>query len=494
MEGSPPPRARLFPFSVGSKRWTESGRRFARLVMGMSDRPGWRWAPAAALALALAAPAAARPLRHAELTVESDLQAGFRCRWRARGGGLDLLLLAAGPAQPGGPPRLAVGLDCPLGLAGPVQPQGLLRQAFRPLGYAPGSGVFREETGFRLDGSLSGPCRRALLLSPLPGPTGLFVWEGKGAAPRVGALLAIGRPPGEPAGLRLEGLALTSGPPADPEAEDWYPPRPGFPGGALVHAGGRLLAAGGGLDLCAALLLSGGEQVPPGLLTQADLRTTAAGRALRVELELLGGACSASYRTPDGDPPGAALQGGGRLALGLERTGRAGGPRIEEAGLELGLCRALGHPPLRLFPGSAGGARLPAEALEWELRGVLRLRPAGRLELGLEGEAGQGLSLAVELGSPALRLRLEAGSRSAGDRLRLDGEAALGPARLRLGCGAEAGRLDVDLAVAAGGARQARGRLWAEAGVRGLDLSGGPPPAEQVRRGLRGRLGWQLSR
>ena len=226
--------------------------------------------------------------------------------------------------------------------------------------------------------------------------------------------------------------------------------------------------------LSGTLLLSGGERVRPGLLAQADLRFGAERRRLEGELELLGGACSRDYRTPEGDPAAAELQAGARLAARLKRPARgdtAGGPGVEEISLEAAANRLLEHPAPRLFP--AGEAGCAEGRTEWSLEGALRLRGAGALHAGVEGKATDGgLAAAVSLEGAAGGVRLE----TDGGRLRVEAEA--GP--LRLTIAAAGGRLEPNLGFSTGASGGEHGRWWAEAGVR----DGRP----------RARLGWQVIR
>ena len=226
------------------------------------------------------------------------------------------------------PEYLAFGLACPVAAFGPLAPRGLLRALADPLGYSPGSEVFAERAGYRLEGSLEGTSRRGLWLEPLPGRLGLFALHsppapsGSGPAGPVQAggvarirLPAPGAAPAgdagsvraaAPARAEVEALALlslpapASAPPAG-DPQDWLREPAPFPGGKLAHLGGSVrLEAGAGDDLLACCLLgaaSGGERVTPGLFSLLELE--AARRSWRAIG--LAGACTEGYRAPDGE-------------------------------------------------------------------------------------------------------------------------------------------------------------------------------------------------
>jgi hypothetical protein len=224
------------------------------------------------------------------------------------------------------PEFLALGLASPWCALGPLAPCGLLRELADPLGYSPGSEVFAEEAGFRLEGSLEGASRRGLWLEPFPDSLGLFALgvptqhrNAGGAGLFGGAPLglvqaggvtrfrwpAAGRQSGRistPGSAEVEALALLSllaftAPAAG--AQDWLCERPPFPGGKLAHLAGRLRLEAEEDGRLACIILSaasGGQRVLPGAFGLCALE--AAGKAWNAQG--LFGVCSPDYRTPEG--------------------------------------------------------------------------------------------------------------------------------------------------------------------------------------------------
>lgn len=325
------------------------------------------------------------------------------------------------------PEYLAFGLACPVAAFGPLAPRGLLRALVDPLGYSPGSEVFAERAGYRLEGSLEGTSRRGLWLEPLPDRLGLFALHsppgpsGSGSAgpvqaggvalirlPALGSVLtgdAGSVRDAAPARAEVEALALLSLPFPAGGPPDWLRESAPFPGGKLAHLGGSVrLEAGAGDALLACCLLgaaSGGQRVTPGLFSLLELE--AARRSWRAIG--LAGACTEGYRAPDG---------------GLYRGAWAAGLRLEaQPGPGWWLAgswqRRIDQPPAApgsSLPGSqegellarmeallAAGGRLEAKAgaqarASYAANGGVQRSAHGVLEVGLRRkETGLALEL-----------------------------------------------------------------------------------------------------
>jgi hypothetical protein len=409
-----------------------------------------------------------------ELSAEQDLRAGFRSRLLARWLAADLLLIAG--QAPGRPPALEAGFSSPLFLAGPVRCTGLLREAANPLGFSPGSGVFREPTGLRLDVSPDGPAEHGLRLAPVPGRLALFAWESREPAPRMGGALAL--EPGD--GARLEGFFLVSRPPESEEPEEWFPSRRGYPGGGLLHLGGSIGCAGRRADLSACFLLSAGERVASGGLLRLDLVL----RRGPLSLELLGGACTREYRRIDGGAEEGRLQAGARVALeGPGGVGFAlgGGRTVEQAPRELLPERAIVVLPGEESLQAAARVRIGPRRLRLDLAGEGSWARRYRWEGGVE--ESKRLELRAGLQSGALKLwarGASTGRLAAGAELR-DRRSA----RLALEYGLAAERHSLGLKAATPLRRGSAGRLYAEAAVRDLPAGG------RALEHLEGRIGWE---
>jgi hypothetical protein len=256
----------------------------------------------------LPAPAAAGSLR---LGLDSWLEGpdrhGFRCE--ASGAGSRLILAYQGGGPPGGAPpgSFAFGLSTPWISAGTLAPAGLIRETANPLGFGPESDVFREDTGFTLDGSVASPQRAAVLLMPVPGCLGLFCREGSGGGRQMGGFVRV-----SPAnGFALEGFAALASPAADARQEQWYVRLPPFPGALLVQSSARLL-----LDLPRAaasfsLGISGGERCPPGTFLHARVRMGEDAASASLFLGVVDG----SYTTLSGDGSLELLKASGTFAV-----------------------------------------------------------------------------------------------------------------------------------------------------------------------------------
>ena len=230
----------------------------------------------------------------AEIKSEMENFQLFKNRCLAQWPGYRLLLIQE--QEKAEPIEIRVGFSTPLITWGPLSHFGLARMVLNPLGYSPGSTVFSERSGFRLDCSFSGGSRRGFVIEPLPDKLGLFLWEGEGLPSKVGAFAELS----PVSGLQLEGIILTmttEGFRAEPQSDQWFSERALFPGGRLHHLGGRVNWQTPLLHIYSSLVACGGEGLMPGYFINLDLRL----KNRFFPLELLMGYCSADYFTPDGE-------------------------------------------------------------------------------------------------------------------------------------------------------------------------------------------------
>ena len=320
----------------------------------------------------------------------------------------------------------AFALSLPWLLFGPVTRTGLLREASNPLGFSPGSDVFAERTGVRLDGSL--PAGAAgLLCMPVPDVLGVF-WLPYDGARACGCFVSLPTF----SGFRAEGFLGFSESRSEDQGEEWFHSRPVDPGGALTAAGVRLGAEFSRLSVGATLGGSFSERAPPGsfLLLHGSLRGN------DCFAEALLGRTEAAYRGLDGGgfdgasafSVSAGIEGPARTvklshAFCVDQPGFAPGPRLasrETAGIVLeqhlagpaGLdivCRAEAE---RGISRNAAGNRqktdryaaaLKGKASRAEAAACVELNEPGGIDLSLTG-AFRGTG-----GSPRLSLvsRLE---------------------------------------------------------------------------------------
>ena len=202
------------------------------------------------------------------------------------------------------------GLESPALTAGPLSRAGLLRLLFRPLRYQPGSELFGEETGLRLDRSLGGGRSMGLLLQPWPGRVGFFSFAGPGRPAKSGGYVRLSRHEA----AFLEALVLTSSPEPQYQDEQWISRTAVYPGGRLLHLGARAGCAFPSWTLQLLTAFSGSQRTPPGCLAQIAA-TCSLGET---DLALTGGACSPAFLTPDGRGDQPLFQGGVRFLLGSE--------------------------------------------------------------------------------------------------------------------------------------------------------------------------------
>ena len=241
-----------------------------------------------------------------------DLQF-FKNRCQAQWAGYRLLLIQE--QEKTEPIDMRVGFSTPHITWGPLSHFGLARMVLNPLGYSPGSTVFTEKSGFRLDCSFSGGSRLGCVIEPLPDRLGLFLWEGEGLPSKVGAFAALS----PVSRLQLESIILTmatGGYLAEPHSDQWFSERAPFPGGRLHHLGGRVNWQTPLLHIYASLAACGGERVIPGYFVNLDLRL----QNRFFPLELLGSYCSADYFTPDGEMIDDWLRFGAESEYSLSRS------------------------------------------------------------------------------------------------------------------------------------------------------------------------------
>ena len=332
--------------------------------------------------------------------------------------------------------RTTFGLEAGPMVFGPVDLSGLHRLLRSPLGFAPGSAVYGEATGLRLDTSLDPTSRMGGELELLHGTVGLSVFEDGDA--RTGALaLRLGAAPGRdprrarplrrrsPASLLgIELMTSVSDVRERPAGDTWYPEEPGFAGGLLVHGGIRATLAGSRMRT--------GDS--PAAATVSDAVT--GGNRLRLtelEASLFGSSGAfvrpggaASLRAAFSGPLGGAGAGGGSVVFGFEQPwyrNRRGERPSERAVAEVSL--------------TADAELLRARV---DARSVVEDRP---LEVGAEFPRERSVAPSVEVGAEsgpygeagALREWLR---NSDGERRR-DGEVEVGlgyrQERLRTGVG-----------------------------------------------------------
>jgi hypothetical protein len=291
----------------------------------------------------------------------------------------------------------AAGLEAPWLVMGPVKPGGLLRELANPLGFTPGSAVFGERSGLRLETSLSGTSRRGLQLAPLPDFLGLYAVRSCAEPFTVGGLLRL------PLGRvgEAEALAQVALPALAAKTEDWFASEPPYPGGPLLHLAGRIglqppadLRESAGLVLSWAAALCSGPRVPPGLYS----RLIAGLEGRRAAGEALLGVCTQDYRVSEGTGSDQGTQVACRVRLG-PRTGTR---------LEADWNRLVGRPARGL---AAAAGYLPGSE-RWSLRLQLEAEciRARRVRLEAAGELGRQWAtdgVAQHDAGAALELRLE---------------------------------------------------------------------------------------
>jgi hypothetical protein len=201
----------------------------------------------------------------------------------------------------------ALALSTPWLLFGPAAGTGLLREASNPLGFSPGSDVFTERTGVRLDGSLPAG-DPGFLCMPVPEVLGFYCLPCPNGARACGCFASLQFRPG----LRAEGFLGSSESKSEHSGEEWFRSHPADPGGVVTVTGVRLEVELSGLSLGATLGGSFSERAPPGsfMLLRGSLR----GNDLFAEALL--GRADATYRRPGGEglEAGSAFSGSAGIA------------------------------------------------------------------------------------------------------------------------------------------------------------------------------------
>jgi hypothetical protein len=329
-----------------------------------------------------------------------DLQV-LRQRLELEAGGVRLVALDARRGLD--PVYQAFGLETPWLVLGPVEPGGLLRELANPLGFTPGSGVFGERSGLRLESSLSGTSRRGLQLAPLPERLGLYAVRSRTVPFTFGGLLRL--PLGR-AG-EAEALAQLVLPPQPAAAEAWFAGEPAHLGGPLVHLAGRFaLQSSANPRQPAGPILSWGAALCAGPMARPGLynRITAGLETGPAAAEALLGFCTEEYRTPEGTGGDSGTRLGLRVRVGaptgtrlqFEWNRRDGQPACGPAAVSAAYLPGCERWSLRLQI-EAERARLERVRFEaagevgteWGSIGVSRPDAGGALELSLESPKRQ---------------------------------------------------------------------------------------------------------
>ena len=422
---------------------------------------------------------------------------GFRCE--VSGAGSRLVLAYQGEGPPGGaaPGSLAFGLSTPWISAGTLAPAGLIRETANPLGFGPESDVFRENTGFALDGSVASPQRTAVLLMPVPGRLGLFCREGSGGGRQMGCFARAG-----PAnGFVLEGFAALASPAVDARQEQWYARLSPFPGALLAQSSARLL-----LDLprtAASLTLgvSGGGRSPPGTFLHAWVRMGEDAATAAFFLGLVDG----SYTTLSGDGSLELLKASGTFAV-----------RRSFGAAELSCSVGVGQPPFAPggAPGGAptgapGGYLATAGSAGASIERVYARGAAGSVRTRLEaqrsirmepdGSRSDSVDCTASLIARVRRLEVEAGASTdgAGARARASarwmpaGPVPLASLDVRFDCRDPAALLSAEARVRI---ERGGGTISLGAGIEELPLARAGRPVDDLVRALRFHVGWETLR
>ena len=436
------------------------------------------------------APAAAGSLR---LGLDSWLDGpdrhGFRCELSSAGSRLIIAYQGEGPPGGTAPGSLAFGLSTPWISAGTLAPAGLIRETANPLGFGPESDVFREKTGFTLDGSAASPQRAAVLLMPVPGRLGLFCREDSGGGRQMGCFARAG-----PAnGFFLEGFAALASPAADARQEQWYARFSPFPGALLAQSSARLL-----LDLprtAASLTLgvSGGGRSPPGTFLHAWVRMGEETATAAFFLGLADG----SYTTLSGDGSLELLKASGTFAV-----------RRPFGAAELSCSVGVEQPPFAP-PGAPAGVNATAGSAGASIERVYARGAAGLVKARLEaqrsirrepdGSRSDSVDCTASLIARVRMLEVEAGASTdgAGARGRASvrwmpaGPAPLASLDVRLDCRDPVALLSAEARVRI---ERRDGTISLRAGIEELPLAPAGRPVDDLVRALRFHVGWETLR
>ncbi len=405
-----------------------------------------------------------------ESWMEGPVGHGFRCELSDAGSRLLLAYQGEGPPGCAASGCFAFGLSTPWIRIGTLSPAGLIRETANPLGYGPESDVYREETGFTLDGSVSSPQRAAVLLMPVPGRLGVFYRVGPGGRGQAGCFACS--EPGHR--LAVEGLAAVAAPAAE-QLEEWFPRLSPFPGALVAQSAARLLIDLPGAAASATLGLSGGERRLPGAFLHAGLRMGDDSESAALLLGLADG----NYTTLSGEGCFERLSARGAFAI-RRQTGAA----------ELRCSLDVGQPrfaPARYLP-TAGSVGVSIER-ERPLGAVgsvtARIEAERSARIEPDGGRADSVDCSASLIARSRALEVEACLSTDGSRADARASAHWTPARSALGAS-----LDVRLAFGEGAPL-----LSAETILR-LEREGGAVTfgLGLEERVLRFSLGWEVLR
>jgi hypothetical protein len=270
----------------------------------------------------------------------------------------------------------AAGLETPWLLLGPVEPGGLLRELANPLGFTPGSAVFGERSGVRLETSLAGTSRRGLRFAPLADWLTLYALCSRSPPIAFGGLLRL--PLGRAFLAELLCQEALPGPASG--SEDWFAAQPAYPGGPLMHLAARIgLRSPADQEETAGPILSWGAAMCAGPRVRPGIyyRLIAGLESPWAAVEALLGYCTEGYRLPAGTMSDQASQVACRI-----RIGSSSGMR-----LEADWDRRIGLPDRE--PASTASAFLPVSE-RWSVR--LQAKAERRGEQGVRFEAAGELS------------------------------------------------------------------------------------------------------
>ncbi len=201
--------------------------------------------------------------------------------------------------------KLIIGFSSPIISFGPLSRFGLLREIFNPLGYGAGSSVFYEKTDLRLNAAFSAGSRKGILWEPIPGRLGLFLFKSDERPVKSGALFSLPLN----SDFLAEALILTSLPDDELDFDEWFADKAPYPGGRLVHMCGRFMVKRPYFKLLASSVICSGERIIPGYLTDLNLGF----KYRKILLDILFGASTRSYLTPDGKTSDDWLLAGSRI-------------------------------------------------------------------------------------------------------------------------------------------------------------------------------------
>ncbi len=201
------------------------------------------------------------------------------------------------------------GLSTPCLILGPVSPAGLFREIQNPLGFSPGSSVFQEKTGMRLDTAFFAN-KKGIYIEPLSDRLALFGFTSRKIL-KSGLLISVPEYPFSYPKVRSEFLVSTSLPLRIYPGDRWYLSEPCFPGGRLLHGSARVLFGTPFASIMFSSCVSGGERVSAGTIFNTAVRLES--EALESDLYL--GLASKSYYTPDGEMPDSSLAAGINLHI-----------------------------------------------------------------------------------------------------------------------------------------------------------------------------------